>query len=219
MVLGSEPVLGYGCDAEDDLTASEPVKMNFRGNTYKTRQLFTVVPKRVYVKDPEPLNNLINQWAADWRNCFSGLHVQHDDQAIQLRIAVMGLKGDWPALSKLGRLDRSFAREAYPSGHGLCHLCAANTSECPEWHHHDFAEAPWIDTMGTVNLPWAPARESGLTRSIPMEQDGKAQFYLVDIFHTAHKGVHADLAGSALDFQPYFEGFTYFRVVPYSLVG
>ena len=215
MVLGSEPVLGYGCDAEDDVTASEPVKMNFRGNTYKTRQLFTVVPKSIYNKDSAPLNELINQWAADW----CGLDVEYDDQAIQLRVAVLGLKGDWPALSKLGRLDRSYAREAYPSGRGICHLCAANTSGCPEWHQHDFAQAPWIDTMSTVDLPWVPARESGLTRSIPMEQDRKAQFYLVDIFHTAHKGVHADLAGSALDYEPCIAGFIFSTHIVPDFVG
>ena len=112
MVLGSEPVLGYGCEAEDEITTSEPVKMNFRGNTYKTRQLFTVVPKKLYSKDATCLNELVDQWSDDWSTCFSGLRIQHEGSTIELRLAVVGLKGDWPALSKLGRLDRSFAREA-----------------------------------------------------------------------------------------------------------
>ena len=30
----------------------------------------------------------------------------------------------------------------------------------------------------------------------------KANFFLVDLFHTCHKGVHADLAGSAIDSLP-----------------
>ena len=199
MVLGFEPILGYGCDVEDETTASEPIKMNFRGNTFKTRLLFTVVPKAIYNKDATPLHELINQWADDFRNCFSGLEVNHEDEAIKLRIAVLGLKGDWPALSKLGRLERSYAREAYPFGKGICHLCSANTSDCPQWHHHDFAVAPWVATMASAELPWIPARECGLTMKIPMEPDHKAQFFLVDIFHTCHKGVHADLAGSGID--------------------
>ncbi|CAE7170209.1 unnamed protein product, partial [Symbiodinium pilosum] len=93
MVLGSEPVLGYGCEAEDEITTSEPVKMNFRGNTYKTRQLFTVVPKKLYSKDATCLNELINQWSDDWSTCFSGLRIQHEGSTIELRLAVVGLKG------------------------------------------------------------------------------------------------------------------------------
>ena len=199
MVLGSEPVLGEGCDAEDAVTASEPLKMNFRGNTYKTRQLYTVLPKKIYSKDDAPLHDAVNQWADDLRNCFSGLRVQHEGEIIELRMAVLGLKADWPALSKLGRLERSFAREAYPSGHGICHLCAANSSQCPQWHHHDLTMAPWIATMSAAELPWKPNQESGLTAKIPMEPGRKQRFYLVDIFHTCHKGVHADVAGSGID--------------------
>ena len=199
MVLGSEPVLGEGCEAEDAITSLESLKLNFRGNTFKTRQLYTVVPKKCYNKDAGPLNNLVNQWADDWHKCFSGLELQHEDETIELRMAVLGLKADWPALSKLGRLDRSFAREAYPSGFGICHLCMANSSQCPSWHHHDLRTAPWIATMRTAELPWKPARESGLTARIPMETGRKQRFYLVDIFHTCHKGVHADLAGSGID--------------------
>ena len=199
MVLGSEPVIGTGCEAEDDATAAEPIKLNFRGNTYKTRQLYSVMRKGIYNKDATPLNDLVDAWSDDWSKCFSGLDVQHEGATIRLRIAVLGLKADWPALSKIGRLDRNFAREAYPSGKGLCHICMANSSQCPEWHHHDLTRAPWIATMSTAPLPWMPARESGLTAKIPMEQNRKASFYLIDIFHTCHKGVHADLAASGID--------------------
>ncbi|CAE7184368.1 unnamed protein product, partial [Symbiodinium pilosum] len=83
MVLGFEPILGYGCDVEDETTASEPIKMNFRGNTFKTRMLFTVLPKAIYNKDASPLRELINQWADDFRNCFSGLEVNHEGEAIK----------------------------------------------------------------------------------------------------------------------------------------
>ena len=46
MILGSEPVLGYGCDAEDEVTSQEILRMNFRGSTYKTRQLYTCMAKK-----------------------------------------------------------------------------------------------------------------------------------------------------------------------------
>ena len=135
--------------------------------------------KKTYNKDSGPLRNAVNHWADDLRKCLSGLRVQHEDETLELRVTVLGLKADWPALSKLGRLERSFARAAYPSpsGHGICHLCSANSSECPEWHHHDLTTAPWIATMGAAEFP-RRTRESGLTMKIPMEPGHKHRFYL-----------------------------------------
>ena len=43
-----------------------------------------------------------------------------------LHICVLGLKGDWPALTKLGCLTRHHGREAsVKDGAGICHLCLA----------------------------------------------------------------------------------------------
>ena len=120
------------------------------------------------------------------------------EERIRLRVATVGLKADWPALDKLGRLSRHFRREAYPSGSGICHYCMANTSVCETWHQHRFDEAPWVATMGTATEPWLPGQESGFTRFIPIERHLKASFYLPDPFHTILKGVHADLSGSGI---------------------
>ena len=204
MVLGSEPVLGNGCEQEDDVTASESLKMNFTGNTFKTRQLFSVMVKKHYSKDPTPLQKLLDIWSDDLRSLFTtGLRLRWKGGPEQTwRIAVIGLKGDWPALDKLGRLYRHFRREAYPFGQGICHLCMANTSICPSWHEHDFTTAPWVRTIATATKPFLDGKESCLTLKIPMEVNMKANFFLVDLFHTCHKGVHADLAGSAIDSLP-----------------
>ena len=197
-VLGSEPVLGYGCDVEDTVTAQEALKMNFRGNTYKTRQLFSVMPKKRYNKDEKPLRALTEHWSADLGKCFTeGLDLKVDDDHVHVRIATLGLKADWPALTKLGCLVRHYLRGSYPWGPGICHLCEANTRDCPQWHQHTDT-APWAATMSTSSQPWLPTKESSLTKDIPMEPHMKADFYLVDLFHTCHKGVHADLAGSAI---------------------
>ena len=111
----------------------------------------------------------------------------------------MGLKADWPALSKLGCLNRDFLREAYPYGAGICHRCLANSAACPSWHEHNIQVAAWVATMDAAPVPWKPDAESALTRYIPMEEKLKPHFYQIDLFHTCHKGVHADLAGGALD--------------------
>ena len=194
-VLGSEPVLGFGCQAEDSVTAAEDLKMNFIGSTYRTRQLFSVLPKKLYSNNPDVLHRLVDAWSADLARCFeSGVEAE----GMQLRIAVIGMKADWPALVSIGKLDRHFRREAYPSGKGICHLCMGNTSSCATWHEVDFESAPWVASMQASTCPWKPGDESGLTRLIPMEPHLKPWFYLLDLFHTVHKGVHADLSGSSI---------------------
>ena len=67
---GWEPWLGYGCEAEDELVQNEPLKLNFRGYTYKTRQLYTVVPKVRYSKNPRALEQLVLHWSQDLQSCF-----------------------------------------------------------------------------------------------------------------------------------------------------
>ncbi|CAE7770414.1 unnamed protein product [Symbiodinium sp. CCMP2592] len=131
MVLGSESVLGQGCEAEDEQTAQDELRMNFRGNTLLTRQLFAVMPKKKYQKDSTPLRRLVDAWAEDLGKCFTtGLEIRSGGSVQTWRIATLGLKADWPALSKLG-----------------------------------------------------------LTRMIPMEMDKKPLFYMIDLFHTFHKGI------------------------------
>ena len=161
MVLGWEPVLGNGCDVEDEITALHSMKLNFRGNTIKTRALFAVMGKNMYAKDASPLHKLVEFFAEDLRTCFlQGLQLRHRDGEQTWRIAAIGLKGDWPALDKLGRLFRHFRREAYPHGQGICHLCLANTAACPTWHECDFRAAPWIRTIPLNNAAWRPGQDA-----------------------------------------------------------
>ena len=209
-VLGSESLLGTGCDAEDEQTSSEAMKMNFKGNTMLTMQLFACMPKNLYIKDDQPLHKLVNIWAEDFAKLFyDGLQIRPGDGGSMetWRVSVLGLKGDWPALDKLGRLIRHFRREAFPYKAGICHLCMANTRQCPTWHEADFSTAPWIQSMATSTIPWDLRKESGLTAKIPMAAKAKASFFLVDLFHTCHKGVHAELCGSGLELLSHSMGF------------
>ena len=199
MVLGCEPMLGNGCETQDENTATEPFKMNFTGNTYRTRQLFSVLHRTKYKKGEAALHQLVAHWSDDLRLCFDGIEVS----GTLWRVAVLGLEGDWPALDKLGRLSRHFRREAYPHGKGLCHMCMCNTSVCPGWHEHHFDSAPWVQSMATATKPWISGKESSLTAVIPLDRNLKPRFFLPDLFHTVHKGVHADLTGSAIEPWPW----------------
>ncbi|CAE7761025.1 STRN3 [Symbiodinium sp. CCMP2456] len=95
-VLGSESMLGEGCDAQDSRTAKDKMKMNFVGNTLLTRQLFACMPKYLYAKNDKPLHNLINVWAEDFARLFyDGLETRSGGSTQTWRVAVMGLKADW----------------------------------------------------------------------------------------------------------------------------
>ena len=198
MVLGAEPVLGYGCDVAGPTDPGAiGLKMNFHGNTFKTRLLYSVMPKNLYSDDAAPLHELCKIWAEDIGGCYTnGIIIPGLGK---IRATVLGLKGDWPALDKLGQIRRHFRREAYPFGEGLCHLCLANTEICPSWHEHDPRTAPWAKTMQTEDAKWPwISNQPAFVTAIPMEPGFGNRFFHIDLFHTVHKGVHAELAGSAL---------------------
>ncbi|CAE7941224.1 unnamed protein product [Symbiodinium sp. KB8] len=130
MILGYEPVLGFGCEAEDEKTSRDELKMNFVGNTYMTRMLFSVLPKTSYEKKDIRLHALVENLTMDLARCFeSGLSVKVEGRDVLLRVVAIGLKGDWPALIKLGKLERHFTRESDPIGlRGFRMLCYGRES-------------------------------------------------------------------------------------------
>ena len=101
------------------------------------------------------------------------------------------MKGDWPALVKLGQITRHHGREAKDSV-GICHLCAAGQT------NFDFNLFGYNDLVAsrTDDLPWDTP--SPLTATIPQDRTKLPMFYKVDIFHTCHKGVMADLCANAI---------------------
>ncbi|OLQ10813.1 hypothetical protein AK812_SmicGene5425 [Symbiodinium microadriaticum] len=95
-VLGSESLLGTGCDAEDKDTATQDMKMNFRGNTMVTRQLFACMPKNLYLNDDRPLHKLVDIWAEDFANLFyHGLDIRcgHTMETWRMILRDFGLTG------------------------------------------------------------------------------------------------------------------------------
>ena len=197
MVLGWEPLLGYGCmnGCDADPEAHRGHKLNFSGSTYKTRMLHSILHKRCYGKKQKHLLDLIHIWAADHEEAMDGIDAHLEGRSVVLKLVPMGLKGDWPAEVKLCQLERSFYHDATPFGKGICHLCMANTSEC-----HDWTTRAWENTMKeTFRPPWdtEPALVNKLCSGFSTDWD-KAAFCKLDLFHICHKGTMAELAGSGL---------------------
>ena len=187
LVLQFQPVLAKGSRRSSDL--------NFAGNTFLNRVVYAVLSTTLYNRKNAVLYQLLDHWAADLSCVFeSGVPVIIEGKKVTLFPIVLGLKGDLQGLIKCGRLNRSFLRDAPASLNppGICHLCQAGRNGFP-WHRTDI-HAEWLrDPHAFDDEPWSVP--SPLLK-IPC--DLGAKFFLVDVFHTAHKGIMGDFAANCL---------------------
>ncbi|CAE7904262.1 unnamed protein product, partial [Symbiodinium necroappetens] len=106
------------------------------------------------------------------------------------------MKGDWPALTKLGNLRRHHLRVTWTSdaGAGICHYCKAGMPGNADWHNLSFRNmaAMRIDAPA----PWSPP--PALIRYVPHSMSQAPYFFRIDLFHLMHKGVLADVAANAI---------------------
>ena len=188
LVLSWQPVLAKGSRRAEDI--------NLGGCTFLNRMLYSVLRVQCYNKNKNVLYNLIQKWTDDWTEASQlGVSILVRGKRRLVFPVVLGLKGDWQGLVKVGRLTRSFLRNSptNPDPPGVCHLCRAGQKNYP-WHRTD-PEAPWLlDPNPLEDSPW---RQPSPLLQIPC--DARARFYMIDVFHTLHKGVAGDFAASSLD--------------------
>ncbi|CAE7288493.1 unnamed protein product, partial [Symbiodinium pilosum] len=149
--------------------------------------------KKVYKKSLAPFYKVLDSIAEEllqlWRY---GVDIFLKGRKLTLYICVVAVKADWPLLAKLGRFQRFFGRKTRllnAAAKGICHLCRAGQDNIP---YHDYSQ----------NAAWRP------TYLQDEAYDGNPPFhdlpwhnpliYRFDIFHVGHKGVFAELAGSAI---------------------
>ena len=192
MILQWQPIMGHG-------TSRGGAGLNYLGQSTNNRFLFAVMPSKIYmgkVWKRKRLQNLVTAFAESLASCFHrGIDLQHGDEKKEIYLATLSLKGDWPALVRLGGLQRHFLRDTSgdSASAGLCHLCMSGRNGA--WHDVSFShmqqmkrnfEAPWATTPSLVSLiPHSPAHA--------------AEFFRVDLFHTFHKGVVGDAAASCIE--------------------
>ena len=192
LILQVQAVLGSG--------SSRSTGMNFLGSTFLTRILYTVMPAKTYSTKPSIYYSLLENLSSDLLAAYrDGIMLERLGCVIYL--VPIGCKGDWPALIKTGKLNRSFQRlspKETLTAPGICHLCRAGMHNVP-WHEYS-TSATWLTDMkeNGVPLPWSRRAMSPLLK-LPMSPSCPQSFFLVDCFHTLHKGCFADLAASASD--------------------
>ncbi|CAE7208233.1 unnamed protein product [Symbiodinium sp. CCMP2592] len=175
MIINFQSPMGFGISTSDDV--DDAMGLNYTGNTYSTRFLYTVCTKRSYSKKNKfVLDSILESLADELRDLFyNGISVQCGKEKMIMYVATLGLKGDWPVQARIGHLTRHFSKKGvYKTSNksGFCHLCRAGETNYPPYDY-------------SRNAAW---RSSYL----------KELMHRFDVFHTCHKGVFAELAGSGL---------------------
>ena len=190
MVCQLQPLLGRG-------TSKGGPGLNYIGNSLTTRFLYSCVATKLYNKNPKILKRLATHWANELKELFEhGACVTQNGQTRRLYVVVLGMKGDWPALTKFGNLSRHHGRQTRggKAKDGICHLCMGGLPGF-EWHDYTYGNMERMHDVST--LPWSTP--SPFTQLIPQAQDCLAQWYKFDVFHTCHKGILGDIAANAVE--------------------
>ena len=104
----------------------------------------------------------------------------------------LGMKGDSPALAKIGRLTRTFQNLGNPAG--MCPYCLGGTPDHP-WEDVS-PSAAWRRTLFNLE-PWRHDALSSL-RAVCCDQMRAANFYKGDPFHIWKYGIGRHFVGSCL---------------------
>lgn len=197
MIIQIHPLMGQGT-RKRKATAEEP-GCNMAGSSITTRILWSVMLSRVYSGKKlgnKPLNKLISKLAEQISDAFYNGFKLGNGQRIY--ICAICMKGDWPALAKVGSLSRHFGRQVKTSGksggHGICHLCQADRPSFENWHDVSYENMCYMHSNSPA--PWLI--EPSLLKAIRMPEEYKPQFFRIDIFHALHKGLMGDIAANAI---------------------
>ena len=172
----------------------DPMKMNFQGSTWGTHFIIFSLLRAASVENPAALNKLISHFAEDMsRLARNGVY--NSIGARRVWIMHIGVKGDLPALAKIGALERSFTRMArHVNGRarcpGICWLCMAGkegeTVEDSVAFEEFHAEAKWKSTM-MLESPWSSLPP--IMRGLPWTAGEEPSFLKTDLWHNWHNGL------------------------------
>ena len=194
MVIQLQPLLGQGTRKRK--SSLEEPGVNLLGHSFTNRVLWSVMLARMYSgKHKNTLNKLIAHLSAELSEAFhKGFKLANGERIFLVPIC---LKGDWPALAKVGGLSRHFGRQVTKEGAcgvGICHLCQADRPGFENWH--DLSWENMQRMRDRCPLPWVT--EPHLVASIPLPNKYKPDWFRIDIFHTLHKGFMGDIAANAI---------------------
>lgn len=160
-----------------------------KGTTYRSRFLFTVIPKKNYSKKNEgTFHGMLRHLADAACSMLNGVNIG----GTTYFPVCMGLKGDAPMLGKCGYFVRYFATMG--KNKGCCHECMAGMDS---FGFEDCSPtAAWIQTVG-LEVPWRSDRVSPLSL-IPGQSLTPEKFYKRDPFHIVKQSLGGHFVSSCI---------------------
>ena len=203
MVISYQGMLGYG-SRKRKCSSSEPgnAEMNFIGNSLTTRYVYSVMVARLYsVKKNKngPLLKLLDQLGEElFAAMTTGFQVTIDGRRRHLYLIPISFKGDWPALVEVASFIRHHLRDSPSKGYGagICHLCCGGQKDKP-WH--DLSRENMMKLREGAPPPWK--KIPGLIKHFNFVAEDQVAFFRIDLFHTCHKGIMADIAANTVVFR------------------
>ena len=197
MVIQRQALLGAGTRLSQNMHGSETAgpQANLLHHSFKTRYLIATMKKEFYAKDPQTLLQLMMHVSEVCADRYTN-GVSFGGQ--RLKFVLFGVKGDLRFLSKIARMQRSFAhtrkrkRGATPKKlPGVCWLCGAGVDAVP---FNDLTpQAAWIATEDLEKEPPWQEPPSILSKVLHHELR-RPTFFKIDLFHVLNAGLYKEYA-------------------------
>ncbi|CAE7881007.1 unnamed protein product [Symbiodinium microadriaticum] len=178
----------------------DPMPLNYVGSTWSTHFTFASLLRASMNKHPESLDALMGSFSADLHFCSTtGIAASSGQRKVWVQ--VIGLKGDLPALSKVGGFERSFARVPKKAASkincpGICWMCMAGVEEPEHVPFEDFTpQAAWKNTM-FQKRPWV--NDPPIIQGVALEPSQPEAWFLTDLWHNFHNGLAKFWVANAL---------------------
>ena len=202
MVTTLQSILGQGFDRKRLKRPRDDMKLhvNFKGHTFITRFLVSVLPKSEYQANPEVFHRTMDKLAEEMKKMLD-CGIRDSSTGVTYKFCILGVKGDMPYLQKAGRLKRSWnttvkrgvQRKEPP---GVCHLCLAGTTWENRYPCEDTSHKPsWLPTVG-VKVPWDTM--PGFLRVLPHDKEHPGSYFKPDLWHCIHLGIGKSFIASTL---------------------
>lgn len=211
MVVAIQSILGFGFGkgrAKHKRDGTLQLQCNYTGHTFTNRFVMGVIPKVWYESQPTVFNEAMGILSRQLQTLFlEGVLCKRTKR--RYRLCLLGCKGDWPFLQKVGGLNRAFntgvkrgTRNKKPPG--TCHLCLSGFNDEFPGEEIDTNKPEWLQTIGTL-VPWR--QTPLLLRYICHDKSHPASFFVVDGWHTFHLGIGKSFVSSTIQLcLPFLDG-------------
>lgn len=192
MVTSLQSALGRGYDqkrvCQQRWMAGDAadLQVNFAGHSFTTRYMLSTLPKTFYDEEPEVFHSFLEHVA---KACHTLLNVGFTHGGETFRIALLGVKGDAPYLTKAAHFYRSYNTaakrgEERSEPKGCCPYCLAGTRLCAAEEIATSTPA-WLRAVA-VKVPWI--RQPALIKNLVHDPGDPSHFFKSDIWHVFHLG-------------------------------